>query len=169
VRVVRSLFSTHDHWIPADITQDKMMGLFPDPNNGITDIQMDMQHWETMKSHVISCLPEEACGLLGGVGSQVNEVFPVTNELHSPSRFRMDPEEQLAAMMRMEEQGFQMVGIFHSHVCSLSNPSETDIEEATYPEVAYLIWSMIGDDWQCRAFRLLNERTVEISIKIDGE
>ena len=143
-----------------------MMELLPDPDNGITKIQMEMKHWETMKSHVISCLPEEACGLLGGVGELVYEVFPVTNELHSPSRFRMDPEEQLAAMMHMEEQGYQMVGIFHSHVHGLLSPSETDLEEATYPEVAYLIWSMIGDDWQCRAYKLMDEGTIEIPIKI---
>lgn len=146
-----------------------MMELLPDPDNGITKIQMEMQHWETMRSQVISCLPEEACGLLGGVGELVHEVFPVTNELHSPSRFRMDPEEQLAAMMRMEQQGYQMVGIFHSHVHGLMSPSETDLEEVTYPEVAYLIWSMIGDDWQCRAFKLKDEGTIEIPIKVIGE
>ena len=145
------------------------MELLPDPDNGITKIQMEMKHWETMKSHVISCLPEEACGLLGGVGELVYEVFPVTNELHSPSRFRMDPEEQLAAMMHMEEQGYQMVGIFHSHVQGLLSPSETDLEEATYPEVAYLIWSMIGDDWQCRAYKLMKEGTIEIPIQIISE
>ena len=145
------------------------MDIFPDAVNRITELQMKKRHWEAMKNHVISCLPEEACGLLGGIGNLVYEVIPVTNILHSPSRFRLDPEEQLAAMMHIEKQGYQMVGIFHSHVHGPTGPSETDVKEATYPEVAYLIWSHVDGDWQCRAYRLQKESPIEIPIEIHAE
>ncbi len=145
------------------------MDILPDSMNGIIELQMEKRHWEGMKQHIISCLPEEACGLLAGKGKLVYEVIPVTNALHSPYRFRMDPEEQLAAMIHMDEQGYQMLGIFHSHVHGPISPSETDWKESTYPEVAFLIWSNIEEEWQCRAFRLTREGSFEIPILIRNE
>ena len=38
---------------------------------------------------------EEACGLVAGHRSDQLAVFPITNVLHSPVRFQMDPEQQL--------------------------------------------------------------------------
>jgi proteasome lid subunit RPN8/RPN11 len=146
-----------------------IMDILPDSMNGITELEMEKQHWETMRRHIISCLPEEACGILVGKGKFVYEVIPVTNVLHSPHRFRMDPEEQLAAMIHMDEQGYQMLGIFHSHIQGPDGPSQTDLDELTYPEVAFLIWSRMEENWQCRAFRLMKEGPIEIPIVIQHE
>ena len=45
-----------------------------------------------MQAQIQACLPEEACGLVGGVrngnASAARVVLGVTNELHSPVRFR---------------------------------------------------------------------------------
>jgi proteasome lid subunit RPN8/RPN11 len=145
------------------------MELLPDPTSEITGLEMSQRHWDVMKKHVISCLPEEACGLLAGNGELVHEVIPVTNSLHSPYRFRMDPEEQVAAMIHIDEQGYQILGIFHSHIKGPTSPSETDIAESTYPEVAFLIWSREEENWSCRAFRLTSEASIEIPIVICNE
>src|SRR3990172_6977006 len=55
------------------------------------------EQWNIMLVDVIKRAPEEACGLLGGKGRDVVDVIPVTNVLHSPVRYQMAPEEQLAA------------------------------------------------------------------------
>ena len=47
--------------------------------------------------------PQEACGLIAGVQYTCLAVFPISNDLQSPVRFRMAPQEQLEA--REEEQG----------------------------------------------------------------
>jgi hypothetical protein len=57
-----------------------------------------------MVEHVTRCLPEEACGLLGGREDLVEVVIPVTNVLHAANRFRMDPREQIEAMFWLKEQ-----------------------------------------------------------------
>jgi proteasome lid subunit RPN8/RPN11 len=137
--------------------------------NGITILRMQKHHFEEMRDHVISCLPEEACGLLAGFDSRVYEVISVTNDLHSPYRFRMNPDEQLAAMIHMEELGYQLLGIFHSHIHGPTVPSETDLRESMVPEVAFLIWSQSNKKWQCRAFRLMKDGPIEITIVIDNE
>ena len=117
-----------------------------------------------MLDHLKACLPEEACGLLGGLPADLGRgqparctaVLPVTNADHSPVRFSMDPEEQLRAFHWIEEQGLELVGIFHSHPTGPSHPSATDLAEFAYPGVLYLIWSpgAHGPDWQLHAFRI---------------
>lgn len=105
-----------------------------------------------MLDHVLSCLPEEACGLLGGTGALASLMLPVANAARSSTRFRMDPQDQVEAMTRVEGAGLDLVAIFHSHPCGPAGPSETDLREAAYPESAYLIWSPGSGGWECRAF-----------------
>jgi proteasome lid subunit RPN8/RPN11 len=68
-----------------------------------------------MSADVESRAPQEACGLLAGKGDITLEVIPITNELHSTVRFRMDPIEQLRAFQLIDDQGLELVGIYHSH------------------------------------------------------
>lgn len=99
-----------------------------------------------IRAHCLGCLPEEACGLLGGsfqtgAGVQAQVVLPVANTLHSPVRFRMDPEEQLKAFYWLDEHALDLVGIFHSHPSGPEHPSATDLTEFAYPGVFTLILS----------------------------
>jgi proteasome lid subunit RPN8/RPN11 len=117
-------------------------------------LQIPRDVWEAMRRHVQSCLPEEACGLLGGQPGMAHRVVPVQNAAHSATRFRMDPSEQLAAMMELEEAGMEMVAIYHSHPVGPSGFSAIDVDEAAYPEVVYLIWAQQAGGWGCQGFRL---------------
>ncbi len=81
----------------------------------------------------------------------------------------MDPAEQLEALNRMEADGLDLVGIFHSHPAGPDHPSATDITEAAY-EVAYLIWSRAEADWTVRGYWIEGQRATEIGLDIaDGE
>ena len=114
-----------------------------------------------MRAHVLACLPEEACGLLGGridgTEAIVQCVIPMENELHSPVRFRMVPSEQLQAFNMLDDLGLELVGIFHSHPTGPEAPSATDLAEFYYPGVAFLIWSPGAEGWQLRAFRIAGD------------
>jgi proteasome lid subunit RPN8/RPN11 len=127
---------------------------------------MKREHQDLMLMHVQGWFPEEACGILGGIGGEVREVHPVTNVLHSPVRYRMDPKEQYDVMRQVEDSGQVIVGIFHSHVSGPEGPSITDLSEANYPESAYLIWSRLYHDWVCKAFIISEGRALEIPILI---
>lgn len=127
-------------------------------------IFMPDQVWQAMLDHVQQCLPNEACGLLAGEGESVVEVLPVENVDQSRVTFRMDPEQQVKAMFRIEDSGLSVVGIFHSHPEGPSWPSDRDLAEAAYPEAAYLIWEPVAGDWVCRAFVLVGGGVHEISI-----
>ncbi len=129
-------------------------------------IVMDKEHWDLMVEHIKKWYPEEACGLLGGVGREVHDVIPVTNVLHSSTRYRMDPREQLAAMQSLEEKGQSIIGIFHSHVNGPEGLSYIDLREVSYPESAYLVWSRLNQDWKCKGFRVEGDRGIELQLVV---
>jgi proteasome lid subunit RPN8/RPN11 len=128
---------------------------------------LNPEHYEQMLLDVSSRAPEEACGLLAGQENRILFITPVTNELHSPVRFRMDPVEQLKAFQLFEDQDWEMLGIYHSHPNGPAMPSLTDIAEAYYPEVIHLIWSPSADKWTCRGFRIKDGKVFEIFLRIN--
>ncbi len=122
--------------------------------------------WEIMLTEAIAHTPEEACGLLAGKHGYILEVFPTTNVLHSPVRYRIATQEQFQAFQRIEQQGWDLLAIYHSHPHGPATPSPTDIKEAYYPEVIYLIWSRDGGEWICRGFVISNNDVQEIPIRL---
>ncbi len=125
---------------------------------------------QQMRRDVARRAPEEACGLLSGQNEagvyRVVEVIPTTNELHSPVRYRIDANEQIAAFNQIDDQGLELVGIYHSHPAGPPGPSPTDIAEAFYPEAAYLIWSAPAGEWFCHAFLIQDQRVIPLEISV---
>lgn len=109
---------------------------------------------EMMKTHAQDCFPEEGCGMLGGKGDTAASFRPITNELHSSNRFRMNAEEQLKAFLWFEQNDMELLGIFHSHPAGPNHPSPTDLEEFAYPGVAYFILSYNRCEWKVNCFQI---------------
>ena len=123
---------------------------------------------EEMRAHVQSCVPEEACGLLGGTGNLVKSALPITNELHSPFKFRLAPEEQLKAFMWFEKNGLDMLGYYHSHPTGPAYLSETDLLQFSYPGVVLVLLFPEYLNWQIKGF-IINKNTIkEINIEPTG-
>jgi [CysO sulfur-carrier protein]-S-L-cysteine hydrolase len=132
----------------------------------IAAITISNAHWAAMHRHVAAEAPLEACGLVAGQERQSLAVFPVTNELHSPTAYRFAPQEQLDLFLRLEKEGWDLLAIYHSHPTGPQTPSQTDVAQAAYPDSIYLIWSKIDTDWQCRGFIIETGQVTEIPIKI---
>ncbi len=128
-------------------------------------LYLSAEQWQAMRRHVEACAPREGCGLLLGTNGKVREVIRVTNVERSTVRFRMAPEEQLAAFQRMEETGMEMLAIYHSHPAGPDTPSATDVREAAYP-VVYIIWSFRGGQWRARGFRIEGEEVREVKLVV---
>ena len=131
-------------------------------------IRLSTDQRDQMLGHVISWLPEEACGLLAGREGRVAVVLPVENAEHSPVRFRMDPEQQVRALQEMEEQDLVLLGIYHSHPTGPTGPSLTDLAEAAYPGVCHVIWSRRGKEWLARAYVLESGEGREILLVVEN-
>jgi len=121
--------------------------------------------WEEMRQQVTADIPLESCGLLAGSGDIVQRVISVPNALKSATRYRFSPSAQLAAFEQIEQDGFEMLAIYHSHLKGPPHPSPTDIAEAFYP-VVYIIWSPENEVWQARGFLIENGIFIDVPLEI---
>ncbi len=119
-----------------------------------------------MVCQVREAYPREACGVLAGEGDVVKWVQPITNVEDSRNRFRMDPQEQLDVLLRIEDEGLQLTAIYHSHPHGPSDLSVSDVKGAAYLEAAYLVWSPAAQEWSCKAFIIEHNAVREIPIHI---
>jgi proteasome lid subunit RPN8/RPN11 len=101
--------------------------------------------------------PNECCGVIAADAGVPVKVFAMTNVDASPVTYRLDGKEQLRVFDEMDERGWELWGIYHSHTHSEAYPSETDTRLAFYPEARYLLLSLSD-----------RERPVLRSFWIDG-
>jgi proteasome lid subunit RPN8/RPN11 len=105
-------------------------------------LEIDRGFFDEMVEHGLSAFPNEACGLLAGKEGRPIKFFPMTNRDASPVTYRLDPKEQLRVFDEIEDEGWDLLAIFHTHTHSEAFPSETDVKQAFYPEARYLVMSL---------------------------
>lgn len=131
-----------------------------------TFLQLSTQLWGQMEADVRDHAPLEACGLVAGKGNTCLAIYPLTNILHSPTRYRIDPQEQFHTFQLIEENGWDLLAIYHSHPRGPAVLSPSDIAEAFYPQCVYLVWYSDDGIWNCRGFRINPQSIEEIMINI---
>lgn len=108
---------------------------------------MSREDYDKILEHCKEGLPNESCGLIGGVkeadGKHIKKVYLLTNIDASNEHFSMNPKEQLKAIKDMRANGLELLGNFHSHPESPSRPSEEDKRLAYDSKVNYLILSLM--------------------------
>ncbi|HVF53486.1 MAG TPA: M67 family metallopeptidase [Actinomycetota bacterium] len=108
---------------------------------------------DEMIEHCRAGRPNEACGIIAGAGGRLTKVFKMTNAAASPVRYSLEPKEQLAVYNTLEDNGWELAGVFHSHTRTEPLPSPTDIRLAS-EDVPYVIVSLATDDPEIRAWRI---------------
>jgi proteasome lid subunit RPN8/RPN11 len=102
---------------------------------------------DEMIAHAREDMPNECCGMVGGVDGEARVVHRVANAADSPLRYEMDPKGQIDAYNAIEENGEELLAIYHSHTRSAAHPSQTDVNQAVaWPEQVYLIVSLENRD-----------------------
>jgi len=90
--------------------------------------------------------PNECCGVIAAASGIPVKVFAMRNADASPATYRLDGKEQLQVFDEMEERGWDLWAIYHSHTHSEAYPSDTDQRLAFYPEARYLVLSLADRD-----------------------
>ncbi|HSJ27244.1 MAG TPA: M67 family metallopeptidase [Acidimicrobiia bacterium] len=126
-------------------------------------IRLDPQIREAILVHADNCHPEESCGLLASDDKgRVRMAYPLTNALHSPTNYTIEPREHFRALRHAEAQGWDISGVFHSHPHSAAYPSATDVTLAADPTWLYVVVGMERrDDPELRGFRITGGRIHE--------
>ena len=107
---------------------------------------LDGAFYDEIVAQALRELPNEACGLIAADDGTPVKLFPMTNADASSETYRLDGKEQLKAFDELDERGWDLWGIYHSHTHSEAYPSETDRKLAFYPDSRYLVLSVADRD-----------------------
>jgi len=105
-------------------------------------VALDGVLYEEIVEQALREFPNECCGLIASEADVPVKVFPMTNADASPATYRLDGKEQLKVFDELDERGWDLWGIYHSHTHTEAYPSETDTRLAFYPEARYLVLSL---------------------------
>jgi proteasome lid subunit RPN8/RPN11 len=111
----------------------------------------------------------EVCGLIGSQQGKPSNCYPINNIAEQPQQqFLLDPKQQIAAMTKMRERNEDLLAIYHSHPTSPAEPSQIDIDMASYPDALYFIISLNTKGvLELRGFKLGNNAAKEISLVLE--
>jgi proteasome lid subunit RPN8/RPN11 len=129
---------------------------------------LTQEHLNQIVEHARAGAPSEVCGLLVGLAGRVFHVLPAANIAPDPSvEYLMDPHDQLRHFQVIEEQGLELLGIYHSHPGNPAYPSPTDMSRAYYPEAIYGIVSLMRSETPVlRTFRLVDGQVSEVAFEV---
>jgi proteasome lid subunit RPN8/RPN11 len=117
--------------------------------------------------HVSGEVPREACGLIAGRGGRVERIMPAPNAAADPLHFyEIDHKVLVQAMFEIERSGLMLMGIYHSHPNGDPIPSQTDIAQAAYPDVVYLIVGLRGGEPRLSGWHIRRHEVVPVTLHI---
>ena len=124
-----------------------------------------------MLNHAIRGLPDEACGLLGGVwgADHIAAFVPTRNADRSTKTYSIGPDGFAAADEALIPQGLDVVGVMHSHTHTDPYPSPTDVTQADNPLLLgwhYVIVSLRDVEPMLRSWILDGGQIVETPVEI---
>lgn len=132
-------------------------------------LRLTLEHLETMVQHSREEAPREACGILGGRDGRVLRLFRARNSRGDNVTYYMEPQDQLRIFRQLDEEGLELVALYHSHPASPAYPSATDVAQAFYPDSVYVIVSLASEPPQVRAFRIREGSVQEVTLQLaDG-
>jgi len=105
---------------------------------------LDARQVAAIRRHGEADYPAEACGLIGGAVEGDRKVtvqlVPLVNQRTDSARNRylIDPESFRRAQEKLERDGLDVIGVYHSHPDHPPAPSAFDREHA-WPWLSYVI------------------------------
>ena len=149
-----------------------------------------------MIAHALDGMPLEACGLFAGIPatapatapdsattpdsataaqraegqisteSQVLRFYPCVNEAQSSKLYTVPGKAFLQADRDAEANGWQILGVMHSHTHTDAYPSPTDVVQAPDPDWHYVIVSLRDDLPSLRSYRIVDGTITEEQVRL---
>ena len=119
-------------------------------------------HRDAVVATCVRALPNEGCGLLLGTPEGiVTDVIASPNVADSAKLYEIDSGVLLRAYRRCDEEGLNVLGVFHSHTHSEAYPSPTDVNQAPDPSWHYVLVSLRDVPSVIRSFRIVEGEITE--------
>jgi proteasome lid subunit RPN8/RPN11 len=131
---------------------------------------------EEMITHAREDLPNEACGVILGKDGTAQALYRARNAEASPYRYVIHPEDLLRFHRLVDDNDWQFMVIYHSHVASEAYPSPTDVRMSmwpgtnpptdAYPDAHYVLVSLANRDRPVvRGFRITGGAVTEEALE----
>jgi proteasome lid subunit RPN8/RPN11 len=99
----------------------------------------------------------------GGVAARF---YPCRNAAESAKVYTIDPRDHLRAERDAETEGWEIVGVVHSHTHTEPYPSPTDVAQAPDPGWHYVIVGLKRESPEIRSYRIADARATEEPIDV---
>ena len=133
-------------------------------------LRISRAHWQAVIDHAVteSAKPAEACGLLAGElgGTEVKAIYPCRNAAPAERQnvvYELDSGDFLRADRDAQSNGWEIIGVYHSHTHTEALPSPTDIEKAgpQDPDWHYILVSLRLPTPVVRSFTIVDGKVAE--------
>ena len=121
---------------------------------------------DQIAEHARAGLPDEACGLVSGIGATATRFHPASNADPSPFRYSIDAQDLLRIVTDIDDAEEDLLAIYHSHTRSPAFPSRTDVDLAFWPAAAYLIVSLASEPPDLKAYTIREGRIERRQLQI---
>lgn len=127
---------------------------------------------DELLAHARAEVPNEACGLLSGdlAGGVATAYHRARNAQRSPYVYAVHPDDLLRIVLGIDDDGEDLVAIFHSHTHTPAVPSLTDRRQALYPDAFYLLATLTDPAATpadaLRAWRIQDGNAREVPLRI---
>jgi proteasome lid subunit RPN8/RPN11 len=119
-------------------------------------LNLTISQRDTVVATCIRALPNEGCGLLlGTVDGVVTSVIASPNVADSARIYEIDGRVMLRATRQADDEGVEIIGVFHSHTHSEAYPSPTDVAQAPDPSWHYVLVSLRDVPSVVRSYRIV--------------
>lgn len=120
-------------------------------------------------AHALADAPNECCGMIASADGRAVEVHRAVNAAASPLRYEIDGMEQYRIQTAIEDAGYELGAIYHSHTRSAPYPSQTDVNLAFYPDSLYVIVGVERRDApEVRAYTIVDGQIAETELEVEA-
>ena len=124
---------------------------------------------DAIVDHARRDAPNECCGMVASGDGEAVSVHAAENTAASPFRFEVDGLELHRTLTGIEDAGYELGAIYHSHTRSEPYPSQTDVNfAANWPGVEWIIVGLAnGDEPVVRSYLIDDGVITEVPVAVD--
>ena len=125
-------------------------------------LTLERSYVDEMIAHAREDAPNECCGIIAADDGAAKKLYRAVNAEASPYRYNVDPKDLLRIYHDLDDRGWDVMVIYHSHTHTEAYPSPTDTRLAAWPDAYYVIVSLEDEaNPVVRAFRITDGEVAE--------
>jgi [CysO sulfur-carrier protein]-S-L-cysteine hydrolase len=137
-------------------------------------LTIDRELYDEMVAHALEDAPNECCGMVASEDGIAKQVYRATNIHASPLRYEIEAGEMYRLLGAIDDNGWELGAIYHSHTRSAPYPSQTDINIAVPPELGQQLWpgtiyvivGVAAEEPEVRGYRIDGEGVSEVALSV---